>query len=378
MKTSATTIINSWNEWDSLKHVIVGRVDKTSTIPSDRENPLGIPNWGDIFHTIGKEGEEQFEKANEQIESFASMLEKRGIRVDRPSVMDFSQESQTPDWVHGTMFGVMPPRDILICFGNEILEATMSFRDRWYEYLCYRPLLERYFKEDPNFVWEAAPKPRLTEETYEAGYWHNYENVWSEEEKQERHAARRWLLTDNEPLFDAADMMRYGKDIFIQPSLVTNAPGIDWLRRHLEPKGFRLHEVNFGGDTMSIHIDCQFFSPRTGMLFQSPNLPSTTPEFHELFRANGWEVVVADASAKEKPDPAFWLAYNVLSLDPKTICVEAGEPRLMEQLDQFGLDVAPVEFANVAAFGGGLHCSTVDIFREGSCEDYFPKQIDGF
>ena len=25
------TIVNSWNEWDSLKHVIVGRVENTST-----------------------------------------------------------------------------------------------------------------------------------------------------------------------------------------------------------------------------------------------------------------------------------------------------------------------------------------------------------
>lgn len=378
MKNAGTTVINAWNEWDPLKHVIVGRVDKTSTIKPESENPIDAPNWGDIFHTIGPDGEEQFEKAYEQIEGFAALLEKRGIRVDRPTLMDFSQGVQTPDWAHNTMFGVMPPRDILICFGNEILETTMSFRDRWYEFICYRPLLEKYFKEDPNFVWEAAPKPRLTEATYEPGYWNNYQNVWSEEVKQERHAAKKWLLTDHEPLFDAADMMRYGKDIFVQPSLVTNAPGIDWLRRHLEPKGFRLHEVNFGGDPMSIHLDCQFFSPRPGLLLQSPNLPSTTPGFHELFKANGWEVVTADDSSGKLPDPSFFLAYNVLSLDQNTICVEAAEVKVIDQLDKMGLDVIPVEFANVAAFGGGLHCSTVDIFRDGDCEDYFPKQIEGF
>ena len=142
MKASNTTIINSWNEWDPLKHVILGRVDKTSTIKQESENPLDLRNWGNIFHTIGPDGEEHFELANEQIEGFATLLEKRNIRVDRPSVMDFSQAVQTPDWVHNTMFGVMPPRDLLICFGNEILETTMSFRDRWYEYLC--PTLPGY------------------------------------------------------------------------------------------------------------------------------------------------------------------------------------------------------------------------------------------
>jgi glycine amidinotransferase len=378
MAKDGKTVINAWNEWDPLGHIIVGRVDKSMTVKPTKENPIDVPLWAEIFHTMDEQGVENYETAYEQIEGFASLLEGRGIRVDRPEVMDFSQEVQTPDWVHNSMFGVMPPRDILICFGNEILETTMSFRDRWYEFICYRPLLEKYFKEDPNFVWEAAPKPRLTEATYEPGYWHNYQEVWSEEVKKERHEAQRWLLTDHEPLFDAADMMRYGKDIFVQPSLVTNGPGIDWLRRHLEPKGFRLHEVSFGGDTMSIHLDCQFFSPHPGLVLQSPNLPSITPKFHEFFKINGWEVVVAEASSGQLPDPSHWLAYNVLSLDPNTICVEAAEGKVMDQLDKMGFEVIPVEFANVAPFGGGLHCSTVDIVREVDCEDYFPKQIEGF
>jgi glycine amidinotransferase len=40
--------------------------------------------------------------------------------------------------------------------------------------------------------------------------------------------------------------------------------------------------------------------------------------------------------------------------------------------------VVPVDFIEVSPFGGGLHCATVDIFREGDCEDYFPKQILGY
>ena len=377
-KAFQKTKINAWNEWDPLKHVIVGRVDKTSIIPPEKDNPDGFPNWGDIFHTMEPEGAKQFEKAYEQIEAFAHLLQGRGVRVDRPTSLDFSQSSQTPDWEHPTMFGCMPPRDLLICFGNEILESTMSFRDRWFEYLCYRPLLEQYFKDDLNFMWEAAPRPRLTEDTYIEGYWHNFENVWSDDEKKERAKKFQWWLTDKEPLFDAADMMRVGKDIFVQPSVVTNAPGIDWLRRHLEPKGFRLHEVSFGDEDRAIHIDCQFFCPRPGLLLQSPNLFSRNPEFHELFKKNGWEVVIAEESKGQKPDISYFLAYNVLSLDPETICAEASETKVLEQLDGLGLNVIPVEFSDVGVFGGGLHCSTVDIYREGDCEDYLPKQIEGF
>ena len=50
----------------------------------------------------------------------------------------------------------------------------------------------------------------------------------------------------------------------------------------------------------------------------------------------------------------------------------------MELLDKNGFDVVPVPFYEVSSFGGGLHCCTADVYREGACEDYFPKQIEGF
>ena len=73
-----------------------------------------------------------------------------------------------------------------------------------------------------------------------------------------------------------------------------------------------------------------------------------------------------------------FIAMNVFMLDPKTVCVEEEEKPLMEQLDKLGFEVVPVPFWDVAPFGGGLHCSTVDVYREGKLEDYFPKQIKGF
>jgi len=50
----------------------------------------------------------------------------------------------------------------------------------------------------------------------------------------------------------------------------------------------------------------------------------------------------------------------------------------MDQLDKLGLEVIPVPFADVFPFGGGLHCATVDVYREGILENYFPNQIQGF
>ena len=41
---------------------------------------------------------------------------------------------------------------------------------------------------------------------------------------------------------------------------------------------------------------------------------------------------------------------------------------------ELGMEVVEVDFRDVYPFGGGLHCSTTDVYREGKCEDYFPKQ----
>jgi len=69
---------------------------------------------------------------------------------------------------------------------------------------------------------------------------------------------------------------------------------------------------------------------------------------------------------------------NTLSLGPNKICVEAHEEKYMEQLDKLGFEVIPVPYDKVVPFGGSLHCTTVDVYREGDLEDYFPNQIEGF
>jgi glycine amidinotransferase len=383
MENSRKTVISSWNEWDPLKHVIVGRVATRMTGAPDPGAVYEFPEAGLRAGEWRPIPEDVYEVAQGQMDAFATMMEGRGIRVDRPTPHSkLGERVSTPDWEANWTFGCMPPRDILLCYGNEILEATMSERSRWFEYLCYRPLLQQYFDEDPNLIWEAAPKPRLTEETYVKGYWHDFHNVWTREEKMERMRAHEFHLTEKEPLFDAADIFRYGKDLFVQRSAVTTAKGIDWLRRHFEPKGTRLHEVAFGGNPQPWHIDVTAITPRPGLLIQNPYEMPLTPEFHELFRLNDWEIVMAEPMARTKQHPRSFcsvaLAYNTLSLGPNIICVEAAEVHLMDQLDKLGVNVIPVDFFEVSPFGGGLHCSTVDVTREGDCEDYFPKQIEGF
>jgi len=348
------TVVNSWNEWDPLKHIIIGRADGTMVQAPEIAIQRNWPYDGFPLGTYGPYPQEMVDKANEQLDNFAKILEKRGIQVDRPTPIDFSQVVQTPDWKQLTMFGCAPARDLLLTVGNEILEATMSYRSRWFEYLCYRPLFHQYFREDPNFRFEAAPKPRLTEHTYKKDWWKEWYSL-SEDEQYRRAEKGDWILTEEEPLFDAADVVRYGKDLFVQKSMVTNDAGISWLRRHFP--NHRIHKIG-RRELLPWHMDTTLVPVRPGLAIMNPERIPLDERELELFKINDWEIIKAPKALLKKKAPydfcSWWLSMNTLVLDPKTICVEA------------------------SPFGGGLHCCTADVYREGKLEDYFPKQIEGF
>jgi len=65
---------------------------------------------------------------------------------------------------------------------------------------------------------------------------------------------------------------------------------------------------------------------------------------------------------------------NVLVVDDRYVMVEASETNQIKQIEEFGFEAIPVPFRDAYAFGGGLHCATADVYREGVCEDYFPNQ----
>ena len=93
---SDKTVVNSWNEWDPLKHVIVGRADGTCIPAPEPALDAKVPEDSDMRGQFGPRTKDTVDKANELLDNFSSMLEKRGIKVDRPTPIDFNQPTSTP------------------------------------------------------------------------------------------------------------------------------------------------------------------------------------------------------------------------------------------------------------------------------------------
>lgn len=282
----------------------------------------------------------------------------------RPEAVDHAVAVATPDWEAPFGHANACPRDLLLIVGDQIIEAPMTQRARFFEYRAYRRLLTEYFRAGAR--WVAAPKPLMAEALYRRRDEGTCAGPFD--------AVFETSLTEVEPAFDAACFARFGRDLFWQPDLVSNRLGAEWVRRQLGA-GFRVHEVRFR-ERLPTHIDTTLVPIRPGLVLVNPARPCLDGTL-QLFETNGWKVVEAPPSVRSGRSPSRdvsnWISLNLLMLDERTAVVERAEQPMIDLLKSLGCDVLPVPFDRVYPFGGGLHCCTVDIRRTGSLQSYFPS-----
>jgi glycine amidinotransferase/scyllo-inosamine-4-phosphate amidinotransferase 1 len=65
------------------------------------------------------------------------------------------------------------------------------------------------------------------------------------------------------------------------------------------------------------------------------------------------------------PYASKWIALNMLSIDPRTVIVDAKQDAMIQALEQgMGMTVIPLELRHSRTLGGGFHCVTLDLHRE--------------
>merc|ERR1719197_1585485 len=115
-------------------------------------------------------------------------------------------------------------------------------------------------------MFTTAPKPTMADELYDLQY-----SARDAEERKQLAEQNKYVTTEFEPCFDAADFIRCGFDVFAQRSQVTNSSGIEWMRRHLSRKDsrYRVHELKFT-DPCPMHIDATFYPIGEGKVISNP------------------------------------------------------------------------------------------------------------
>jgi len=354
----------SHNEWDPLEEVIVGRVDG-AMLPTRHvaERVWGMSPLGALIGraSAGKPYPSYVvNRATEEVEAFVEILSGAGVRVRRPEKLDFSRRFRTHDW-SSTGFCTASPRDGLLVVGDHVIETASAWRSRYFEMMAYRGLLNEYFRGGAR--WSAAPRPRLDDASYDYDFRPPKEGE-----------PLRYAITEAEPMLDAADFTRCGRDLFVIRSNTTNLAGIEWLRRHLGSE-YRVHTIPTR-QRKPQHID-------TTLIPLAPGKMMVNPEFVDVDDlppvVKKWELLVAP-----EPDPVpakglnsylilagNWISLNVFMLDPERVVVERHQHSLMRALERWGFTPVPCPFMHYKMFGAGLHCATLDVRRRGSLESYF-------
>ena len=261
------SLVNVHNEWDPLEEVIVG-IAHGARIPTADKGLHAIR----YKHTEGVEnipsGEHPqavLDEAEEELEILATKLVELGVTVRRPEPTDHSAVFSSPQWRSDGMYNYCP-RDIFLVVGTSIIETPMSLRSRFFEPFAYKKILNSYLLSGAN--WVSAPKPALPDEGY------NLEDP------------DQFALLEYEPVFDAANVLKLGRDIIYLVSDTGNRMGARWLQNFLG-SNYRVHPCdNLYAQT---HIDTTIVLIRPGLVLLNPervgehNLPAPLARWDKLY-----------------------------------------------------------------------------------------------
>ena len=346
---------NVWscNEWDPLQEVIVGNplgarfptADRSTQVAefpdkSLEEIPQGpFPQW-------------IIDETEEDLSEFIAVLEAQGVTVKRPETWPHEATFSTNDWESQGFYNYCP-RDLMLVIGDQIIETPNVIRSRAQESFSYRAMMVDYLKSGAK--WYSAPRPMLRDSLFDVDL-------------------NKPTPRNDEPAFDAANVLRLGQDLIYLVSGTGNRLGGQWLQTVLGDK-FRVHffeDIYYGS-----HIDSTFVALRPGLMLCNParvnddTLPAILKQWDIIYSPPMEGADQYDADYRSKSIGSEWIGMNLFSISPDLVAVDQDQTALIKLLEKHGLDVAPLKLRHSKMLGGGFHCVTLDIRRKGTLQRYF-------
>ena len=343
----------SCNEWDQLEEVIVGNPLRARYPTADLSTRLAeFPGLSLEDIPQGSFPQQIIEETEEDLDGFVEILQGQGVSVKRPETWSHEEEFSTINWKSRGYYNYCP-RDIILVIGDHIIETPNVIRSRAQESHSYRSLMMEYLKSGAK--WYSAPKPMLLDSLFDVD--------------MSKPSPR-----NDEPAFDAANVLRLGEDLIYLVSATGNEMGGQWLQTMLGDK-FRVHflkDVYYGS-----HIDSTFVALRPGLMLCSPGRVNddTVPEILKQ-----WEVIYSPpmentnqygADYLSRSIGSKWIDMNLFSINPSLVVVDKDQTALIKLLEKHGLDVIPHKLRHSKMLGGGFHCITLDTRRQGTMQRYF-------
>jgi scyllo-inosamine-4-phosphate amidinotransferase 1 len=302
-------MISSYNEWDSLKKIVVGRADYANWPVNDPVYRAEAANslWTETSAPSGPVPQWIIDETEEDLHTLCQTLVKLGVEVVRPDWMNFQ--------IHDGLYNYCP-RDRFLVYGDTIVDPAMMYPCRDMEYQCYIDILE------------------------------DAESIL--------HMPRSHGM-----VLDAANVLRLNNKMLMLESASGNRAAYDWLCQQFPDVEIELCNFYSG-----VHIDSTVVALREGLVLLNGSRVNkdTCPK---VFR--DWEKIFVDQVEPQDfyqyPYASKWIALNMLSVDSKTVICDSQQTALHRTLEKRGFTVIPLTLRHSRTLGGGFHCVTLDLVR---------------
>jgi glycine amidinotransferase/scyllo-inosamine-4-phosphate amidinotransferase 1 len=160
---------------------------------------------------------------------------------------------------------------------------------------------------------------------------------------------------------DAANVCRLGDKMLYLESASGNQKAYRWLCEQFPDVTIELCNFYAG-----VHIDSTIVPLREGLVM----LNGSRVRFDSVPKVfDGWHKIwVNDVVAQDfyqYPYASKWIAMNMLVVDPHTVICDVDQPELIKTLKSYQFEVVPLRLRQSRTLGGGFHCVTLDLVRQG-------------
>lgn len=323
----------SKNEWDPLEVVMVGSATG-ARIPL-LDTSLRCVNYADRHYTynipMGPYPEQVINEANEDLDTLSNWLTNNNITVLRPD------ETVTPEYYNYC------PRDSLLIHDNHMFATPMPLRSRQNEFKAFAKGLTQYGR-----IF-ATKFPRDLS-LYNTKCIENTDVL---------------ALTETEPAFDAANILRANDDLFYLVSNSGNKKGAELLEHMYPDKKVHLIE----GVYSYMHLDSTIALLREGLMLLNPARIKSVDQLPEVLR--NWDVIWCPEPVDIGHYPYYcnastWINMNLLSVNPNLVIIEEHQENLRDELSKHGIESAMLPMRHARTLGGCFHCVTLDVKRDHS------------
>lgn len=325
----------SKNEWDPLVKVIVG-IPQNAKIPI-LDTSLRTVNYANVIDEseiiVGNYPQQVIDEATEDLEIFCDFLKKQGVEVVRP---DTNLEPEYYNYC---------PRDSVLIHKDLILATPQPLRARENEYLA----MDRYFKDLKNKGARYISKNAKRQDSL-----YNLDCIGNKD---------ILALTEVEPAFDAANILRDNDNLYYLISNGGNEAGARYLQ---EVVGNETKVWTVKGIYSYMHLDSTIALLREGLMLLNPSRIKNIDQLPKPLQS--WDYIWAPEPVDIGYYPGFcgaspWLNVNLFSINPDLVVLEERQHNLRKKLEKHKIDCAMLPGRQQRTLSGGFHCVTLDLLR---------------